>query len=114
VQGNLNASGSQLAATTVAGSVNLRDVVIKGTLTASTDLVVLNGVDVKNILITKSMPDKSQTVCLEKASHVRGDIKFEAGKGAVYTSGASKILGKVIGGKMIEGACPSQGDVVVQ
>ncbi|HSW93441.1 MAG TPA: hypothetical protein VLJ15_03705 [Gammaproteobacteria bacterium] len=114
VQGKLNASGSRLANTTVSGSVNLRDVVIKGTLTASTDLAVLNGVDVKNILITKSVPDKSQTVCLEKASVVHGDIKFESEKGAVYTSGASKIMGKVIGGKVIEGACPSEGEVVVQ
>lgn len=114
VQGKLNASGSRLANTTVAGSVNLRDVVLRGTLTASADLVILNGVDAKDILITKSIPDKSQIICLEKASVVHGNIKFEADKGVVYTSGASKIIGKVMGGKVIEGVCPSQGEVVVQ
>jgi len=114
VNGKLIASGSQFADTTVNGSVNLRDIVIKGNLTASTDLAVLNGVNVQSIQMTNSQPKKSQTVCLEKASHVQGDIHFEAGNGVVYTSGASKMMGHVTGGKVIEGACPNQSDVMIQ
>lgn len=114
VKGKLDVSGSRLGNTTVAGNVNLRDVVMRGTLTATSDLVVLNGVEVKGIKITKLLPDKSQTICLEKASHVQGDIHFDSGNGTVYVIGASKIIGKVTGGKVVEGACPSQGEVTVQ
>jgi len=115
VRGKLNASGSQFANTTVDGSVNLHDVVVKGTLAVSTDLAILNGVDVQNIRVIKnSLLNKPQTICLEKASHVRGDVNFEAGNGVVYTTGASKIMGKVIGGKVIESACPNQSEVSIQ
>lgn len=113
VKGKLNVSGSRLGDAIVAGNVYLRDVVMKGNLTATSDVVILNGVEVKGIKITKSS-DKSQTLCLEKASHVQGDIRFEAGNGMVYMSGASKIMGEVIGGKISEGVCPNQGEVSVQ
>ncbi len=108
VNGKLNASGSQFANTTVNGSVNLRDVVIHGSLTASSKRIVLNGVDVKSIQIKKSLSNDSQTVCLEKASRVQGDIHFDVGNGKVYTIGASTILGKVIGGQVIQGECPAE------
>lgn len=114
VNGKLNASGSKFAETTVNGSINLRDVVIKGSLTASSTLVILNGVDVQSIQIKSSLPNKPQTVCLEKGSNVQGDINFEAGNGKVYSVGASRILGKVTGGQLIQQECPNQGDVTIQ
>lgn len=114
VNGKFNASGSKFSKTTVNGSVNLRDVAIKGSLTASSNLVILNGVDVQNILIKSSLPNKQQTVCLEKGSHVAGDINFEIGNGKVYTIGASKIMGNVRGGQVIQAECPNQGDVTIQ
>jgi hypothetical protein len=114
VSGKLNASGSKFADTKVNGSVNLRDVVIKGSLTARTSLAILNGVEVKKITIMRSKPNTPQIICLEKASRVQGDINFEAGNGKVYTIGASKIIGKVMGGNVIQGQCPNQGEVTIQ
>lgn len=114
VNGQLTASGSQFSDTTVDGSVNLRDVVIKGNLTANTTRVLLNGVHVQNIQIKKTIPNKPQVVCLEKGTHVQGEINFEAGNGKVYMSGASKIIGSVAGGNVIAGLCPNQSEVSIQ
>lgn len=114
INGQLNASGSTFANIIVNGNVNLRDVTIKDHLTASSTLVILNGVHVKAILIKKSLFNKMQTVCLEKATQVQGDIQFELGNGKVYTIGNSNISGKVIGGQVIEGECPNQGNVTIQ
>ncbi len=114
VKGKLNASGSQFADTIVNGSINLHDVIIKGSLTINSSLAVLNGVDVKNILIKNTLSNQSQIVCLEKGSRVQGNIHFETGHGKVYSIGASKILGKVEGGEVIQGACPNQGEMTIQ
>jgi hypothetical protein len=114
VSGQLTGSGSKFDNVTVNGGVNLRDVILKGNLTASSKLVILNGVEVKNIKINRSDINESQTICLEKATHVQNDITFESNKGKVYTNGASKIMGKVIGAQVTDGNCPNQSEMTAQ
>jgi cytoskeletal protein CcmA (bactofilin family) len=109
--GKLIATNSTFGDTTVDGSVNIQDSKINGKLTLNSNYSTLNGTVVNNIVFTNEAPDKPQILCLEKASHVKGDIKFASGKGMIYKIGASKIDGHISGAKVIQDTCPDTGDV---
>lgn len=114
VYGALNATNTTFSDVKVFGRASIRDSKINGNLTLLTRATILNGTSVQNITVTKSIFAPTQIICLQKASHVSGNITFESGKGTVYSIGASKIDGTVIGGKVIDGQCPNQGEVTAQ
>ena len=114
VYGALNATNTSFDDIKVFGRASIQDSKINGNLTLLTKWSVLNGTSVNNITVTKSIFAPTQILCLEKASHVAGNITFESGKGIIYSIGASKIDGKVIGAKVIEAACPHKGQFTIQ
>jgi cytoskeletal protein CcmA (bactofilin family) len=114
VYGKLDATNSTFENTTVNGNATIQDSTFNGDLNLSTDLSVLNGTRVHNVLILKSKTSNPQILCLTKASYVSGNIIFNAGNGEIYTTGSSKIDGKVSGAKVIEGTCPNQSEMTIQ
>ncbi|MSP53526.1 MAG: hypothetical protein EXR81_04670 [Gammaproteobacteria bacterium] len=114
VYGALNATNTTFDDVKVFGRASIQDSKINGNLTLSSKWSVLNGTFVNNILVTKSIFAPTQIVCLEKASHVTGNITFDSGKGTLYIIGASKIDGKVIGANVIKGACPRKDPFTIQ
>lgn len=114
VYGALNASNTTFDDIKVFGRASIQDSKINGNLTLLTKWSVLNGTSVNNIVVTKSIFAPTQIICLEKASHVTGNITFESGQGTIYTIGTSKIDGTVIGAKVVQGECPHKGQFTIQ
>ncbi len=118
VNGMLNADDAHLNAMDINGSAILfkctvnSEVKIKGALKASSsrfkssieiysDYTRLVNTNVhKNINIHRNYGSR-QKLLLEDNSEVNGDIVFENGNGTVVLDQSSKILGNVIGGKII-------------
>jgi cytoskeletal protein CcmA (bactofilin family) len=114
LSGNLNATNTTFSITSVKGAANIQDSKINGLLTLATNLAILNGTTTKDINVVQNQSSKPQVLCLQKATVVQGNISFASNRGMIYSIGASKIEGKVIGAKVVQGACPGQGDFTTQ
>jgi len=85
----------------VTGSLEASDTAFKDNIQASSQSVTLNHSTVRNIKIKSDKPHQITYVYLNDNSVVSGNITFVGGKGVVKNQ-RSKVLGKIIGGKILE------------
>lgn len=119
VNGMLTADDANFSTINVNGSVSLMQCTvndaaeIKGSLKASStkfersidiyssSIRFINS-KINNNLQVHHIDNPKQEIYLDNNSEVGGDIIFDDGAGKVYVRGGSKIIGKVIGGEVIE------------
>lgn len=119
VNGMLTADDANFSSININGSVSLmqctvNDIAeIKGSLKASSTKfeqsvdIYSNSIRFINSKINDSLKvhhtdNVKQEVYLDNNSEVGGDIIFDDGHGKVYIRGGSKIIGKIIGGELVE------------
>jgi hypothetical protein len=119
INGMLTADDANFSALNVNGSVSLTQcsindfAEIKGSLNASStkfersldiysSTIRLINSKVNNALQIHHTDNPKQEVYLDNNSEVGGDVIFDDGHGKVYIRGGSKIVGKVIGGEIVE------------
>ncbi len=119
INGMLTADDANFSALNVNGTVSLMQcsvneyAEIKGSLNASSSkfeqsLEIYSGTvrfinsKISNNLQIHHTDDSKQEVYLDNNSEVGGDVIFDDGHGEVYLRGGSKIVGKVVGGRVVE------------
>jgi len=118
VKGSLTSKDAQINRLDVSGSVLMRDsVVLKdlnvngsvqllnsqvdGTLTASTNVIVLDRSTASTIIVKGAKENqKPQVIRLVNKTKVHGNITFEAGNGQVVLDEDAEVTGQVIGGSL--------------
>ena len=88
---------------TVRGPLKLDSTKITGITTVSGPIKA-TGATLQDVILEKTL--SAETVTLESATLVNGDITFKGKEGIVYVDSASKIKGKVINGKVINQDAP--------
>lgn len=119
INGMLTADDANFSALSVNGSITLTQCTInefaniKGSLNASStkfersldiysSAIRFINSKINNNLQVHHIDNPKQEVYLDNNSEVGGDIIFDDGHGKVYIRGGSKIVGKVIGGEIVE------------